>query len=456
MVKRAIALGIRLSLMLKGDGLRARLLRGGVGSVVIKIAATGLAFLVTITLARMLGPDGYGIYAYVLALISLLAIPAEFGLPSLVVRETAKAQLNKQWGLMRGIWRWASVTAGTISFALIFCAGVLAFLYSDRFSYTQLSTFGLGLVLIPLIALGNLRGAALRGLRKVVLGQLPEAVFRPAFLLIFCLGAYLISPTTDFTPTTAMGFNALAAVLAFGIGAVMLMRARPSALKSAPKPEYEDRGWLLAAAALGMLAAMQLINQQMDILILGIFRPAEEVGVYRIVVQGGMLITLGLHIVNQTIAPYVAQIYAHGSMEDLQRVAAVSSLAVLATALLVAIPLIVWPESILTIVFGPDYSVGHEALAILAIGKLLSVGLFGPVVLLLNMTGHEQQSMRSAAVAAVVNIILNLILIPKYGINGAATSTALALIIWHVSMWRSIYQKLGINSTPFYFIKYGN
>src|SRR5688572_30631473 len=149
----------------------------------MKAAATGLGFAVAVVLARALGPEGYGVYSYVYALVLLMAIPAEFGLATLVVRETAKAGALGQWGTVRGVWLWASSAAGILAVVFAAVGGSLAWLFADRFSTAQLATFGWGLALVPLMALGNLRGAALRGLGRVVTGQLPEGVLRPMFLL---------------------------------------------------------------------------------------------------------------------------------------------------------------------------------------------------------------------------------------------------------------------------------
>jgi len=60
------------------------LVRNGIGSLILKFTFVLLSFGLTVTLARLLGVDGYGVYAYVFALVSLLAIPAEFGLPNLM------------------------------------------------------------------------------------------------------------------------------------------------------------------------------------------------------------------------------------------------------------------------------------------------------------------------------------------------------------------------------------
>ena len=430
--------------MMQGDGLRAQLLRGGIGSVAVKIAATGLSFAVAVVLARMLGPEGYGVYAYAFALVSLLAIPAQFGLPSLVIRETAKAQANEDWALMRGLWRWATGMAGAISIALALAAGGIAWIFADRFTEAQFATFAWGLILIPLIALGNLRGAALRGLRRVVAGQLPESVLRPGLLVLLVLGAVWLWGGEALTPSGAMALHTAAAGAAFLIGAVMLQRARPVAVKARPAPAYNSRAWMAAALPLALLMGMQMINQHTDILMLGLFRPADEVGIYRVVVQGGTLVVFGLQAVNMVVAPQFARLHSLGDKASLQRVATLSARAGLAIALPVALAFILFGEAILGWIFGPAFAAGAIALAIIAVGQLVNAG-FGSVGYLLNMTGHERDTALGVAIAAGCNIILNLILIPPLGMNGAALATALTLVIWNGLLWRDAWRRLGFS-----------
>jgi ABC-type sugar transport system permease subunit len=81
----SVVFGLPLSAVL-----RSRLAREAFWTVVLKSANTLLGFVTTVLLARLLGAEGYGIYAYALALVSLLAMPAHAGLPNLVLRETAR------------------------------------------------------------------------------------------------------------------------------------------------------------------------------------------------------------------------------------------------------------------------------------------------------------------------------------------------------------------------------
>lgn len=442
-----ISINRRIRKSLQGQGLRAQLLRGGMGSVAVKVVATGLSFAVAVILARVLGPEGYGVYAFAFALISLLAIPSQFGLPNLVIRETAKAHANDDWGLMRGIWRWANGVAGTISVTLALIAGAIAWIFAGRFNDVQLVTFAWGLALIPLIALGALSGAALRGLRKVVAGQMPEFVLRPLFLILLVLAAALLWPDGELTAATTMAFHALAAALAFSLGAWMLTRARPEPLMAAPEPVYRSRAWAASALPLALLAGMQMVNQHADILMLGLFRNAEEVGVYRVVVQGGTLVVFGLQAVGMVVAPQFARLHSIGDTAGLQRVATLSARTAAFIALPVTLVFLVLGGAILGWIFGPAFAAGRVALAIIALGQLVNAAV-GPVGILLNMTGHERITARGVGIATGCNVILNLILIPPLGMNGAALATALTLLIWNWLLWQHAKTQLNVLSDP--------
>jgi O-antigen/teichoic acid export membrane protein len=436
----------RLHRLTSGNGLRAQLLRGGVGSVAVKVSGMSLSLGLAIVLARTLGPEGYGIYAYVLALVSLLSIPAQFGLPALVVRETAKAQVNKHWGLLRGVWRWATLAACVLSVSLALVGGAVAWIFAERFTELQLTTFAWGLMLVPLLALGNLRGAALRGLRCVVQGQLPETVLRPALLLLLLAFVLLLWPAEGLTSAQAMALHAGAAAAAFSIGAWLLLRARPGELRDVKRVEYRTGPWLHSALPLAFIAGMQLINQQTDVLMLGIFGTAEDVGIYRVALQGATLVSFGLTAIGMVTWPYYARLHEKRDMAAFQQVATLSARAMLALALPVAAVFILVGEWLLEFVFGSAYTSAYYPLVILACANVIHAG-FGTVGPLLNMTGHERITARGIAIAAGCNVALNAVLIPPFGMVGAAAATSLTLVIWNFILWMSVRRVLRIDSS---------
>lgn len=428
----------------RNQGLRAQLLRGSTASVGLQLAHTSLALLAGVVLARILGPADYGTYAYVFALVSLLAIPAQIGLPQLVVRETAKTQSHEAWGLMRGLWQWVTCVSLTLSLLLALVTGGIAWLIADHIAVPQLMTLAWGLILVPLIALGNLRGAALRGLGRVVQGQLPEFVLRPGLLIVLLV--LPLSGKNDLTAAHAMALHALAATAAFAAGLWLLHRGRPSPLTAAGTvPIYESRNWLASALPLAFVVGVRVISNQTDILMLGVFEDVEKVGMYRVAVQGAAIVPLGLSAVNMVASPQFARLYARQDMVHLQQVATMSSRIILLLTLPVVIVFLFFGKPILGHLFGPDYISAYGPLAILTLGQLANAA-FGSVAFLLNMTGHEHITARAVGFAAICNVILNLTFIPSLGMNGAAIATATTTFLLNFLLWYSLRRQLGVES----------
>lgn len=408
----------------------------------IRIANLCLGLAVAVLLARLLGVEGYGRYAFVLSLLMLLAIPVEMGLPTLVVRETAKAGHAGDWPVMRGLWLWSHRCVLAVS--LTFLAGALAwFMLLDRDSEWRLLVLT-GTLLVPVIALGNIRGAALRGLGRVVLGQTPEFVLRPLFLAILLIAVSGLAGGA-LSPEIAMGLHVAAALAAFAIGTVMLLRAAPADVRRGAR-RIEGLAWAAAAIPLGMISGLHVVHSNIDVVMLGTLRVAEEVGVYKVAVTAAGLVSMGLQSVNMLIMPRIVTAHAAGDQARLQRLVTASARLALAFALPAVLVFLVAGGWLLETAFGSEYRAGYPVLAVVALGQLANAG-FGSVGVLLNMTGHERDTLAAVALAAAVNVILNLALIPAYGGLGAALATVATLVAWNVLLCWRVWTRLGINST---------
>lgn len=429
--------------LFRNQGVRTDLLRRSTTSVGLQLTHTALALLAGVMLARILGPSGYGTYAYVFSLVSLLAIPAQVGLPQLVVRETAKAQSSEEWDLMRGLWRWVTQVSVSLSMVLAFAAAGAAWHFAEHFDARQLATLTWGLLLVPVIALGNLRGAALRGLGRVVQGQLPEFVLRPGLLIV--LLALPSWGATKMTPDQAMALHVVAATAAFAAGLWLLHLNRPWPRLAEMNPSFRTRQWITSALPLAFVASVHLITTQTDVLMLGVFEDTETVGIYRVAVQAAAVVTLGLTAVNMVVAPQFARLHAGADMARLQQVVTASSRIVMLLTLPVVIVFVVFGKSILGLLFGADYVTAYRPLAILTLGQLANA-TFGSVAFLLNMTGHEHITARAVGIAAIVNILLNLVLIPILGVIGAAVATGVTTFLLNFLLWHALRRRLGLES----------
>ena len=411
----------------------------------VNSAFLALSFAVAVVLARALGADGYGVYAFAWSLASLAALPATAGLPMLVLRETARGTAAGEHGTVRGAWRWAARAALVLSAAVV-VVGAAVLLAVDRAPLgSQAATIAWALALVPLLAFAALRGAALRGLQRLVAGQLPESVVRPGVLLALIAGAGAVEVTL--TPARAMALHVAAASVAFAAGAWLLARNTPPALRAAV-PVMQGRSWLRATGPLAMVAGMQLVMQHTDIVMLGVFVPTAEVGVYRVGSQLAVLAAFGLAAVNMVVGPRFAALHAQDDRAAMQKLATSSARFVFALAAIVTLALAIAGPPLLEIVFGASFGAAYLPLLILLAGQCVNAST-GSVGYLLNMTGHEGDAAKGMAVAAVANVVLNLLLIPRWGMHGAAVATAVSVVAWNVLLWRATRTRLGINSLAF-------
>lgn len=428
----------------KGNGLKSNLMRGGLASIAIKILGLGFSLFTAVILARTLGPEQYGVYSYVLAIVSILAIPAMFGLPTLIVRETAKAEVKQKLGLMRGLWCWANSITASLSFLIALTAAVVLWLNRDSFTQIQFLTFAWGIAFIPLSALAALRGASLRGLRKVIQGQLPEQIVKPV-LFIIMLAVIALTGSTQLTAQSAMMFNALSAGIAFIFGAWLLWRVKPKQLASVER-EYERKAWTSSVVPFAVLSGLAVIVTQTDIVMLGLMKTSVDVGVYKVASQGADLSALGIVAANMVAMPYMSRLANRNDIEGLEKIVQKSARLSLFFSIIITALFAVIGDKLINFVFGPDYVIAYFPLLLLALGQIFHAG-FGQGGTLLNMCGHEKGTLITLIFSALLNILLNFIFIPLWGIHGAATATLISVLFRKAVIWMMVYIIYGIDSS---------
>jgi len=364
-------------------------------------------------------------------------------LPTLLIREVARYHYASQWGLLRGILQRANQAVFILSLVVFLVVAIGVSLLADNCSSTQFTTFGWSLLLLPLVALNRLREAALQGLRKVVVAQMPEKLLQPAILLVLVVSA---SQVGGLTPPLAMAFYCVAATASFFVGTMLLFRALPEEVRSS-NPCYDDPAWFSSVLPLSLLGGLQIINSQTDIFMLGLLATKEEVGFYRVAFSGAALVIFVLLAVNSVLAPYIARSYRAGDMLQLQRMVTMCGRLSLVAAFFVLSLFILLGRPIISVVYGVDFNDAYIPLVVLCIGQLFNASL-GSSSLLLNMTGYERETLKCSLISAILNVTLNITLIPAFGVIGAAIATTVTLIIWRLTLSRMVKIRLDIECSP--------
>ena len=415
----------------------AAILKGAAGSAVLKGVNLLFGLLATAFLGRVLMPEQYGYYAFASTTVTLLALPVQCGLPQLMTREIAKYQLAGRWGHIRGLLLRSNQLVASLGLAVVVTLFLLLPVLPRLAQAVDRPTFVWAIVLLPFIALNRVRGGALLGLRKAVLGLLPDNGVRAVLFLFFIVVWHGLWP---FQAATAMALQLAATLIAFFTGALLLMRHLPADVRRA-EARFDSKAWLAAIIPLTLTDALLIFNLQADLLLLGVFRNAADVGIYRATTLVAMQVTIGLSVASEVLAPHVARLHQAADRAGLQSLMAHALRWLALSGAVLAAVCIFAGKQVLTGVFGQPYAGGAAALAILAAGQFLNTAA-GTGSVLLNMSGHEKDVLRIFAFSAATNVIGNLVLIPLLGIVGAALATTLCQLVTNgllvVFVWRRL------------------
>ena len=359
----------------------------------------------------------------------------------MLVREVAAYRAKGNYGFLRGLllrFRMVSLIASVI--VALVAAGVGYWFYRES---AMIAPFLLAIILVPLYAATKLQGAALRGLRYLILGQISQAL-RPA-LVIVVIGFMYWTFGNQLTAESALYAQLAASTVLVAVTFYLLREVLPKEAKTA-EPDFETSRWMKSAVPFVFAGAMQTLNKETSTVLLGLFQDPENVGLFRVAQRGAMLIPFGLGTINIVIAPTVSELFVKGEEKRLQRMISKSIIGVLIFSLPVGLFLILFGERLISIVFGEAYEPAYIPMVILCIGQLFSTAV-GSVGMILNMVGLERFTARGVAIAALANVILSFVLIPILGVSGAAIASATSLVIWNALLFIWLYRRTGIVST---------
>lgn len=416
---------------LRGDTERGAMVRSTGLTAAFKVIATAIAFGASLIYARALGPHDYGLYAYVIAWAMILAIPVGMGIPGYLVREGAKMPTNVRW--MR---RWADkrILASGIAMALVMaCAYFIPQAADARWLLVVAAP-------LPLLnSLGSVRSALLRAKGWVARSQWPVLIAGPALMLVV-LGI-LWTLRGRLYPIEVVGAIVAASGLQLLINELQLRR-----VSVGPRMTPETPIHIRKALPFMWLGGLYLLNSRVDLIMLGSMNGAYDSGIYAIASRAAALVLFVATAANMVLAPRIARLYHSGDHKLLQRLITAAARRVFVATLPLALLLIIAAWWLLDNLYGAKFTPAARPLQILAGAQLLVIA-FGSAGTILNMAGHERKSMTGLAIAVVLNIALNAILIPQFGAVGAAIATGSSHVFSQVLLWAWVRHGMRLRSS---------
>jgi O-antigen/teichoic acid export membrane protein len=411
---------------------------------IIRVLSAGLAYLSQILLARWMGGSDYGIYVYVWTWVLLLGSMMDFGIASSAQKIIPEYRTGGEHALLRGFLagsRWMTFAVSAAVSLLL--AGLVKWL-SPWIDAGAIVPLLIGCLTLPAFVVANTQDGIARSHDWMRLGLMPQFIIRQALIIGFTAGAFMLG--FHLGATLAMLASAAAVWIAMTGQMLVLNRRLGGHIEPGPRA-YDFRGWLAISLPILLVESFYLLLSYTDVLVLQQFRPAEEVGVYFAVVKTLALVSFIHYAMSATTAHRFAEYHALG---DRQRLSAYVAHAIkwtfwpslAATALLLALgkPLL-W-------LFGPQFVVGYDIMFVAAIGLVVRSAI-GPVERLLNMLGHQHICALAYALAFVMNVVLCVALVPRFGGHGAAAATSLSLAFETVLLFWIVRHRLGLHVLAF-------
>jgi O-antigen/teichoic acid export membrane protein len=413
--------------------------RASIGSLCIKVAGAGNEFILSIILARVLGVNGYGAYVLSITWVMILAMLATMGFDSASIRFIPEYVVNKKWTLLRGLLIKSCQMIMVNSFGLV----LLVILFTFLFDSTINTPLRYASFLIPLLSVNRFRQSGLRALKHVVRSEFPEFVIRPVLLAGLLIGFSFYYHHT-LTPATAILLTLSVAMVISVIGGTWLYRLLPSPVSRVPT-EYTTKYWIAYAFPMLLFSGLQLVNNYTDIIMIGSMMGSEFAGIYSAASRISILVTFGLMATNSIVAPIISELHSLKMHQELQQIITLAARGAFVFTISVGAFIALAGPYLLSF-FGSAFFKGYPALLILLLGQTINA-VSGSVGLIMILTGHHVQAARIFGLSAMLNIIFNAILIPFFGIVGAAVATAITTALWNIVMIYFVVAKLKINPT---------
>jgi len=405
------------------------------------LISSGLKYLFEFLVARRLGPSGFGVFFLGLTVFRLM-------------EKVGPLELNQ--GLLRFIpirkkeeetARVGAIISAALRVSIFFSAilSVFVFLFATPIGHGFFHVSSLGLVLkilsLSLIfsVVAEILAFSLQALGAIQYRVYFRLVLEPALgiiivLFLFQFGPSLWAPSIALTgPFLLSSFLSFWFLKRFLPVQLIRRRAEPEEVK-----ELLAFSWPLFSASL-----LSFLLYQVTPLMFGYFRSTQEVGLYAAALRTSFLLLLTLEAFNSVFAPLISDLTNRGELKKLEVLFKVITKWVFSLSLPLFLILTLFGREVLGL-WGKRYQQAFLCLLILAAGQLINCAT-GPVGYMISMSGRPKISLANTAATLGLNIFLNLLLIPHYGVIGGAISFALSLSLVNLARLIEVWLILKIH-----------
>ncbi len=428
----------RLRDRLSGRADTSLALRGAFLAFGIRIAGAALAFISQALIARWMGADGFGIYAYAWVLVILVGTLAQAGFSVSIVRLVSEYRARARLRRLAGALRFSAAFVLMLSSAVALCGMALVDSFSGRLGPLYREPLLIAMATVPFFALSELGKGIARAHDRTAAAYMPGFIVRP--LLLLASLAALWSLGAPLTPSAVLW-----AVLGSTLAALVLQWAQITGNFRAtlkPRVSFAHRWqWVRMSLPFMVIDGYFLMMAHFDVVMLNSFAQPAEVAIYFASSKTAALLAFIFFAISAVAAAPLARLHAAGRTDELRQAAGNFIAWMFWPSLLGAGGLAVLGPSILSI-FGPEFVAGYPTLMLLVAGLLVQAAT-GPLKFLVGMTGGQTTMAAILTVGLALNVAFNLVLIPLFGPLGAALATLASTIAATAALAILVRRRLG-------------
>lgn len=428
----------------------SRILKAAGGLFFLKVFGYAASFFVFVFLARLVTVEEFGVFSYIFSWLSILSVVSTFGLDKYLLREVAKDSSSNNWPRLLSKIRQVIIVSTIISIIVALVSGFAIASFTQIESDSLWYITFLGMLSLPLMSLNLVRQESLLGLKKVLLGQLPNLLIYPIALFLFCCFIKFVLKI-ELNASTLIISHGLSTLTTFLIGIRFLWNSTPRNVRGSDLPiamsQYFNLGLFFF-----LIALSGIVFSRASVLLLGFMGDEKGTAIFNVSLRCTATITFILAAVNSASAPSMATLFRDRAITELQKLVTKTTIVIFIYSSIISLVLFFFGSQVLSL-FGTEYIEGFPALRILCIGQFVN-GATGSVGYLLQMTHHEKIAASTTTLGSILIVLGGILLIPSMGIIGAALVTTVARILTNIVNVVIAYRLIGVNTSiiPFHYL----
>lgn len=406
-------------------------------SLFLKISGSFLGYVFLLLVTRNVGASSWGVFVLFLSILNISSIFARLGLDMLNLKLVSASNYifdqikSIYFSSLRLVLFFSFIVSGIL---YVTSQNISTFIFNNpSFSFiVRWISF-----ILPLFSLICVNENLFRGLKMIKEFAFFQRTSKMLFSVIFFLMLYFVFELID--SQVAIISYVLALLVIFLVSTVIILKT----IRSGNFLGFvKSKKMLKQSIPMMMSSSVLLLMSWTDSLMIGSFIGEHEVGIYNVAVRVALLTSFTINAVNSISAPKISESYNNDKMLEFKNIVNQTTKTIFYSTIPIIIIILVFPEFILNF-FGKDFVIARSSLLILVFSQVINA-ISGSVGVILNMTGKEKIFRNILFLALFINITMNLLLIPIYGIEGAAIASASSLIFWNLSSVFYVYREYGI------------